>query len=380
MGEIPDPFADARRDRGVLGLPTDKEVIPLILRHEDVRRAAKDWKTFSSDAPFRVPIPSEETLRSVRQLPIEADPPEQTDYRKLVEPFFLRAKQPAFVARVEAMTERLVAESLARDTVEAVGGFALPLQSRALTVLLDVPEAEAERFIGWGVHVFHHGGNGAEKGRDLERYLNEQFDRAAAAPGDDFYGLLTTATFHGRPLTRAELLGFANLMFAGGRDTVIHTVSSVLGYFAGRPEALEFLRADPERIVHASEEFFRVYMPLSHIGRVCPVDTDVHGMTVKAGDRASLCWASANLDETVFEAADEIRLDRRPNPHVAFGFGVHLCLGAAHARTVVRTLLEVLCRRVGRIDLVAKQERVEHTAAYDRPLGYESLTVRFRPR
>jgi cytochrome P450 len=247
-------------------------------------------------------------------------------------------------------------------------------------VLLDVPEAEAERFIGWGVHVFHHGGNGAEKGRDLERYLNEQFDRAAAAPGDDFYGLLTTATFHGRPLTRAELLGFANLMFAGGRDTVIHTVSSVLGYFAGRPEALEFLRADPERIVHASEEFFRVYMPLSHIGRVCPVDTDVHGIEVKAGDRASLCWASANLDETVFEAADEIRLDRRPNPHVAFGFGVHLCLGAAHARTVVRTLLEVLCRRVGRIDLVAKQERVEHTAAYDRPLGYESLTVRFRPR
>jgi cytochrome P450 len=380
MGEIPDPFADARRDRGVLGLPTDKEVIPLILRHEDVRRAAKDWRTFSSDAPFRVPIPSEEELRSVRQLPIEVDPPEQTDYRKLVEPFFLRAKQPAFVARVEAITERLVAESLARDTVEAVGGFALPLQSRALTVLLDVPEAEAERFIGWGVHVFHHGGNGAEKGRDLERYLNEQFDRAAAAPGDDFYGLLTTATFHGRPLTRAELLGFANLMFAGGRDTVIHTVSSVLGYFAGRPEALEFLRADPERIVHASEEFFRVYMPLSHIGRVCPVDTDVHGMTVKAGDRASLCWASANLDETVFEAADEIRLDRRPNPHVAFGFGVHLCLGAAHARTVVRTLLEVLCRRVGRIDLVAKQERVEHTAAYDRPLGYESLTVRFRPR
>jgi len=379
MGDIPDPFAEARRDRGVLGLPTDQEVIPLILRHDDVRKAAKDWKAFSSDAPFRVPIPSEERLRSVRQLPIEADPPEQTDYRKLVEPFFLRARQPAFVARVEAMADRLVAESLAGETVEAVGGFALPLQSRALTVLLDVPEAEAERFIGWGVHVFHHGDNGAEKGQDLERYLIEQFDRAAAAPGDDFYSLLTKATFHGRPLTRDEMLGFANLMFAGGRDTVIHTVSSVIGYFAGRPEALEFLRADPERIVHASEEFFRVYMPLSHIGRVCPVETDVHGMTVKPGERASLCWASANLDETVFEAADEIRLDRRPNPHVAFGFGAHLCLGAAHARTVVRTLLAVLCRRVGRIELVAKQDRVEHTTAYDRPLGYESLTVRFRP-
>jgi cytochrome P450 len=377
MGDIPDPFRDPRRTSGVMGLPTEREVIPMILRHEDVRKAAKDWKTFSSDAAFRVPIPSEEHLRSVRQLPIEVDPPQQPDYRKLVEPFFLRAKQPAFVARVEAITERLVADAITRDSIEAVEEFALPLQSRALAVLLDVPESEAERFIAWGVHVFH-GEKGVEKAAELERYLNEQFDKAAAAAGDDFYGLLTKATFHGRPLTRDEMLGFANLMFAGGRDTIIHTVSSVIGYFAGRPEALEFLRADPERIVHASEEFFRVFMPLTHIGRVCPVDTDVHGTTVKAGDRASLCWASANLDEKVFEAADEIRLDRRPNPHVAFGFGIHLCLGAAHARTVVRTLLEVLCRRVGGIDLLSRRDRVEHTTAYDRPLGYESLVVRFR--
>ncbi|MFO0423831.1 MAG: cytochrome P450 [Planctomycetia bacterium] len=362
----------------MLGLLTDRDVIPMILRHEDVRKAAKDWHTFSSDAPHRVPIPSEEHLRSVRQLPIEADPPEQTDYRKLVEPFFLRAKQPAFIARIEAITERLLAESLARDSIEVVGELALPLQSRALTVLLDVDEAEAERFNSWGVHVFHHGPNGVEKGKELERYLTEQFDKAATAPGDDFYGLLTKTTFHGRPLTRDEQLGFANLMFAGGRDTVIHSVACAIGYLAERPAALEFLRADPGRIVLASEEFFRVFMPLTHIGRVCPVDTDVHGMTVKAGDRASLCWASANLDETAFEAADEIRLDRRPNPHVSFGFGAHLCLGAAHARTVMRTLLELLCKRVGRIELVSKRERVEHTAAYDRPLGYESLVVRLR--
>jgi cytochrome P450 len=142
-------------------------------------------------------------------------------------------------------------------------------------VLLDVPESEADRFISWGVHVFH-GPHGVEQAAELERYLNEQFDRAAAAPGD----------------------------------------------------------------------------------------------------RASLCWASANLDETVFEAADEVRLDRRPNPHVSFGFGVHLCLGAAHSRTVMRVLLTLLCRRVRRIELVSKRDRVEHTAAYDRQLGYDSLVVR----
>jgi len=379
MSDICDPFREARREKGVLGLPTDNEIIPLILRHEEVRRAAKDIATFSSDAPFRVPIPSEERVRTVRQLPIEVDPPEHTDYRNLVEPFFLRAKQPAFVARVEAIVERLVAEALAASSVEAVSGFALPLQSRALTVLLNVPEAEAERFIGWGVHVFHNE-RGESQGVELERYLNEQFDRAAVAPGDDFYGVLTKAMYAGRPLTRAEMLGFANLMFAGGRDTIIHTVSSIIGYFAGRPESLNFLRADESRIIHASEEFFRAFMPLSHIGRVCPAGTDVHGIQVQPGDRASLCWASANLDETVFENADQIWLDRRPNPHVAFGFGAHLCLGAAHARTVVRALLAVLCRRVGGIRVLDKRDRVERTTAYARPLGYETLTVRFEAR
>jgi cytochrome P450 len=382
MSDIPDPFREKRRTDGVLGLPTDKEVIPMILRHEDVRRAAKDWQTYSSDAPFRVPIPSEEDVRSVRQLPIEVDPPEQTEYRKLVEPFFMRAKQPAFVARVEELTDRLLSDALGRDSIEIVEGFALPLQSKALAILLDVPESEADLFISWGIHVFHvaDGERGVHKGAALERYLNEQFDRAAASPGDDFYGLLTKASFRGRPLTREEMLGFANLMFAGGRDTVIHSVACAIGYLAERPEAFEFLRADPDRIVHASEEFFRAYMPLTHIGRVCPVDTDVHGMQVKAGERATLCWASANLDEEVFPAADEVRLDRKPNPHVSFGFGAHLCLGAAHARTVMRALLGLLCRRVSRIELISKRDRVEHTPAYDRPLGFESLVVRMHPR
>ncbi len=379
MSEIDDPFRVPRRDRGVLGLPSENEVIPMILRHEDVRRAAKDWRTFSSDAPRRVPIPSEEHLRTVRQLPLEVDPPAQTEYRKLVEPFFLRAKQPEFVARIEAITAALLDHAVGRDTVEIVEGFALPLQSKALTVLLGVPESEADLFVGWGVHVFH-GAHGVEQGAALERYLDAQFDRAAAAPGDDFYGLLTKATFQGRPLTRAEMLGYANIMFAGGRDTIIHSVACAIGHCAEHPESLAFLREDPHRVVHASEEFFRAFMPLTHIGRVCPVDTDVQGMPVQAGDRATLCWASANLDETVFEKADEVRLDRTPNPHVSFGFGAHLCLGAPHARTVMRTLLELLCRRVDRIELVSKRDRVEKTPAYERRLGYDALVVRMHPR
>ena len=174
-------------------------------------------------------------------------------------------------------------------------------------------------------------------------------------------------------------MGFANLTFAGGRDTVIHTISSVLGYLAGHPEALTFLREDSSRIVHAGEEFFRLITPLTHIGRVCPVETNVHGVTVKPAGRVSLCWASANRDEAAFDAPDEVRLDRKPNPHLAFGFGAHLCIGAAHARLILRTLLQKCTELVGGINIIHAEERVEREAAYERVLGYESLTVKFTP-
>jgi len=374
MDNPSDPFLAKRKETGVLECEFRGESIPMILRHEDVRRAAKDWKTFSSDAPFRVPIPSEEDVRSVRQLPIETDPPDHTEYRTIAEPFFRRAKDPAVVAHMEALIDGMVTEALSRQSIEVVREFALPLQSRALTFLLDVPETEAETWIGWGIHVFREGA-GTQKGAALETYLHGQFDRAEANPGKDFFSALTKATFRGRALTREEMVGFANLTFAGGRDTIIHTVSSVFAYLGEHPEALEFLRQDPGRVVHACEEFFRVVTPLTHIGRVCPVESDVHGVAVKAGGRVSLCWASANQDEAAFDAPQEVRLDRKPNPHVAFGSGVHLCLGAPHARLLLRTLLEKCTERVGSIKILDAQERVETEAHYERVVAYESLTV-----
>lgn len=377
MSDFPDPFREARRAGPVLECEFGGEVVPMILRHEDVRRAAKDWKTFSSDAPFRVPIPSEENVRSMRQIPVETDPPDHTEYRKIVEPFFLRAKDPAMIAQVERLIGGMVRDALAQESVEVVREFALPIQSRALAYLLDVAEAEAATWIGWGTHVFR---DGASKGAQLEAYLHAQIDRAAATPSGDFFSALTQATFRGRPLTRGEMMGFANLTFAGGRDTVIHMISSVIAHLAAHPEALAFLREDPARIVHAAEEFFRLVTPLTHIARVCPVETAVHGSAVKPRGRVSLCWASANRDEAAFPAPDEIRLDRKPNPHLAFGFGAHLCLGAAHARLLLRTLLQQCVEQVGAVTVLAAQEHVEVEQRYRRAVGYESLSVRFAPR
>jgi cytochrome P450 len=380
MSQPSDPFREKRASDGVLVCPFQGEDIPMLLRHADVRAAAKDWQTFSSDAPFRVPIPSEEEVRTMRQLPIETDPPAHTEYRAIVEPFFQRPKLPEVIAKVEALIAGLLDAALARESIEVVNDFALPVQSRALTYLLNMPESEADIYIGWGIHVFKVSGGTFKKGSVLEDYLHAQFDRAEAQPGEDFFSALTQATFRGRRLTREEMMGFGNLTFAGGRDTIIHSISSIIAYLGENPDALEALRADPRRIVLASEEFFRVFMPLTHIGRVCPAATEVHGVPVPPGGRVSLGWAAANFDETVFDAPEEVRLDRKPNPHVSFGFGAHLCLGAPHARLIVRSLLAALVEKVAAITVLAACRHLEREARYERKNGFETLTVRFTPR
>lgn len=375
-----DPFKKARAGGGVLPAVFQGESIPMLLRFEDVRKAARDWNTFSSDAPFRVPIPSEEDVRRMRQLPIETDPPVHTAYRNIIEPMFRRPLQPDFVERVEQLTGTLLDGAMTREAVEVVRGLALPLQSRALACLLNVPESEAETWIGWGVHVFKDGGDGTAKGMVLESWLQRKFEEVEARPGDDLFSDLGRAEFQGRLLTREEKMGFANLIFAGGRDTVINTVAVVIAWLAEHPEALDWLREDPKRMLAATEEFVRATTPLTHIGRQCPVETRVGPETVPAGGRISLCWASANFDETVFEAPEEIRLNRRPNPHIAFGSGIHLCPGAAHARLIVRSLLKQLCARVEGITLLEAVPHLEQESAYQRRNAFQSLTVRFQAR
>jgi cytochrome P450 len=374
-----DPFKAKREAGPVARYEFQGEQIPMILRHAEVRKAAKDWQTYSSDAPCRVPIPSEESVRSVRQLPLEIDPPSHADYRAIAEPFFQRPKSAEMIAQVEALTEKMLRNAFAQAETEIVHGFALPLQSRALAYLLNVPESEADLWIGWGTHVFRKN-DGLSKSSGLDEYIEGKFAATAAQRGADFFSALHAATFQGRPPTHQEKLGYANIAFAGGRDTIIHTVACALGHLAANPEALAYLREDPKRITHASEEFFRFFMPLTHIGRVCPVMTSVHGEQVPAGGRVSLGWASANRDESVFPQADEFKIDRKPNPHLSFGFGEHLCLGAPHARLILRTLLQKCIELVDSLEIVSAVERVEKEASYERTLGYESLVLRIRPR
>ena len=375
-----DPFKDARLSGPVAECRFGGQPIPMLLRHNDVREAAKDWRTFSSDAPFRVPIPSEEAVRRVRQLPIETDPPDHGGYRALIEPFFNRPRQPEVREKITAIIHELLAAALRRESIECVHEFALPLQSRALACLLNVPDGEATQWIGWGINVLEDAGLSEEKGAALERYIERQLDRAEARPGDDFFSMLATVEFRGRRLTRDEMTGFANLVFAGGRDTVIHMISSVLAYVGNHPDVLPQLRENPRLIITATEEFLRHVSPLTHIGRVCPHPTDMHGAKVGANQSVSLCWASANRDETVFDEPDAVRLDRKPNPHIAFGSGAHTCVGALHARTLLRGLLTAVAERVAHISVLEAKEHLEEVACFNRQVGYDRLVLRFTGR
>jgi cytochrome P450 len=379
MSDYDDPFQETRAKCPIHVGTFQGQRVPMILRLKDVREAAKDTAKYSSDAPLRIPIPSEEAVRTVRQYPLEVDPPVHAEYRKIVEPFFLRPKQADVLAKIHGLIDSLLTNALAVDAIEAVKDFAIPLQSYALTYLLNVPEQEAELWVSWGIHVFKDG-DGKSKGPFMEKYCQKMFEAAADNPGDDFFSALNQAQFDGRPLTMEEKLGYANIAFAGGRDTIIHTATRIISYFAENPQALAWIRENPDRITLASEEFFRVFIPLTHIGRVCPVKTDVFGFEVEPDGLVSLCWSSANRDPEVFDEPNKVRLDRKPNPHVAFGFGPHLCLGAHHARAIMRGLIQKLSERVSQIEILETKELIEHEPDYTRKIGYEMLRAKFTKR
>ncbi len=284
---------------------------------------------------------------------------------------------------MEALVGEAVDDALAAGELEAVRSFALPLQSRGLALLLGLPLEEAERWIGWGVHVYHDGEDEAAmvaKAREVDTYFAETFAASTDADATDFFSHLNHIDFEGRPLTHDEKQGFAHMAFAGGRDTVISTVSGILGHLSEHPEALDFLRGDPARIVTATEEYVRWVSPLTAIARLCPAAAELPGglgVEVPAGGRVGLCWPSANRDAAMFEAADEVVLDRTPNPHVGFGFGVHNCLGQHQARLIIRSLLAALAEKVERIERISAEPRLETESSFVRQVGWESLHVRW---
>ncbi|WP_298319535.1 cytochrome P450 [uncultured Aquimarina sp.] len=381
--EFLDPFEKARLEKGIGEMDDQDDHVVMALRHKDVRRCAHNWKMFQSGAePGRIVIPSEVNIRDIRQIPFEVDPPMHGDYRALVEAWFKRPLEENYQIELKKIITTIVEESLKKDTVEVIREFALVVQSRALTLLFNVPFSESETWISWGTHVFRSEETAldADKANVLYKYIDVQIENSIKKPGEDFYSKLLESEVNGRKLTKEEIKGVIILTFAGGRDTVINIVSNSIAYFSEHPKALEKLRSDPASINFAIEELIRYFSPLTQMGRVVTEDAQVCEHAVKADTRISLNWASANRDESVFENANTVVLDRKINPHVAFGFGVHNCLGATHARQIMKVLIHTLMEKVQSIDLLDSKENIENLGEFKRKVGFDSLKVNFNSK
>ena len=331
---------------------TGEQGFTLILGYDHLKQAARDWTTFTSATPFRVPIPEESALRPVQQFPIETDPPEHGAYRRIVEPRFSRGAAAGHRAAVAELVDRLIAPAIDGDELRVVDELAIPVVAHAIALTMGRP-GDTDRLVSWGLHVFKDPTTGERRRNvDLDAYLAERADEALDAPGDDVFGDLARATIDGRPLNRDELLGYGYLILAGGRDTVIASIAGAMWHLGRQPDAFAALRTDPSGIPTAVEEYLRYLSPLAHIGRTVAADGELDGHAFEAGELVSLCFAAANRDPRVFDAPDECRLDRSPNRHVAFGHGPHTCLGAPLARMELATVLEQLAANVASIEVV----------------------------
>ena len=382
VSEFNDTFKEEREKKGIASLNDQNDSVTMVLRHKDVRKCAHNWKMYQSGGEEigRIVIPSEEAIRDIRQIPFEVDPPEHKGYRDLLETWFKRPMQNEYKAKLKTIIENVIDENLDKNLCEVVSEFALVLQSRALTLLLNIPLEESKRWISWGTHVFRSDETALDmnKANILYDYVDSQIDVAISNPGNDLYSFLLSSEIDGKKLTKEEVKGVMILTFAGGRDTVINAVTNSVAYFAEHPKSLKYIKEKPEMINNAVEELIRYFTPLTQMGRVVTEDANICEHVVKANSKISLCWASANRDESVFEKPNKVVLDRKVNPHLSFGFGTHNCLGASQTRSILRILLKVMSEKLLSIEIKEAKENIEDLEIFQKKVGFNTLKVKFK--
>jgi cytochrome P450 len=338
--------ADGDQRAGTIGVRRLEGVAELTSLTE-VRAAARDWATFSSR------VAGDPDVRDYPQLPLEVDPPEHGAYRALLDPILGRRAVAALEPAVRAIARDLVAGFARRGRTEAVRELAVPMVASTIAHAFGRP-GDAAELASWGITSWEIQPDGTRNGARLDAYVARALDWGAAAattettadaPADAF-GRIATSAIDGRPLTRTEQVGMANLILAGGRDTVILVLCGAMWHLAGDTAARGRLRAEPDRLQLAIEEYLRYLSPNPGMERRVAADVTGEWGSARAGEIVVLGWGPANHDATAFEAPGEIRLDRRPNPHLAFGSGPHTCIGIHLARLEARVFLEELLAAV----------------------------------
>jgi cytochrome P450 len=312
----------------------------VLSRHDDVLTALRNPAVFSSSVML---IPPQDRESMVKVPPLDQDPPHHTAYRQLLLPFF----SPGRVAKLEPFTRatarRHAAAVATRTTAEIVESYAFPLPMLALAEILGVDASDHHMFGQWIVTIVEQGGNdpqaAVEANREIHGYLAALLAARRVNPRDDLLSFLLEARLDGSPLSDEDRLGIATLLLIAGIDTTANTLAATLWYLGQDVDMQRALRSEPARIGTAVEEFLRFFTPVS-ISRILTCPAEVSGATIPADDQVFLSLPSANRDEEIFVQADSIVPDRLPNRHIAFGGGVHRCLGAHIARMEMRVCLE----------------------------------------
>ena len=379
-------WARLRRESPV-SLVEPEQGIPYwaITKLEDILQISTQPDKFTNRPRFKASVGNEE-IAQARTLS-SMDPPEHRVYRELVSRHFTPRALTKLRESIETVTEEIMG-GLDEESFDFVDRVAAPLPILIIAWLLDLPRedwndiyAMTHAMTGFADGEYQREGETVEqtiaRGRsEIYGYFSDIAKQRRARPGTDLVSLLATARIDGAPLPDAELMAYYLILIVAGNETTRNAVSGGLLSFLEVPSEWDRLRRKPDLMGAAVEEILRFTSPVIHHARTSHVDLNLRGARIRSGDTLALFYPSANRDEEVFEAPFEFRIDRRPHPHVAFGVGEHVCLGAHLARIEIELVFRHLLSRVEEMEATAPVERLASANVG----GIKSLPVRMRFR
>jgi cytochrome P450 len=348
----------------------------LISRYDDVAYVLKNPTLFSSSA-IGMQIDGKQT-RTI----INTDPPDHTKMRNLVNRAFTPRMVLDMEPRIREITSGLLDGVVPSGQMDLVEDLAVPLPVTVIAELLGVDPSRREEFKRWSDSVISQSssanGDRQEPGLDLEQfigYFRDVIEQRRRRPEGDLISAVVAAEEGELKLTPEEVLAFVGLLLIAGNETTTNLISNAMLALFEHPEQLGAVAADGSLIPNMLEEALRYDAPVQFLFRTATDDVEVGGRLIPKGSGVVPIYASANRDELRFENADRFDISRNASGHLAFGLGVHFCLGAPLARLEARVAFEELFARTGELRLSGDVERL--TSLFLR--GLRHMPLAFAP-
>lgn len=350
-----------------------------VFRYADVERVLSDHGTFSSR--FGGDDPSEAGQLFAASL-VTTDPPRHRQLRSLVSQAFTPKAVEGLAPRISALTEDLLDKIVSAGTADLIEDLAYPLPVIVIAELMGIPAEDRDRFKHWSDVIVSQTQSGVPNAdqsttnREMAEYFLALIEHRRSRPGNDLISNLLLAEIDGQKLSVAELLGFCSLLLVAGNETTTNLIGNAVLCFTETPGITERLRAEPALLPQAIEEVLRYRSPVQSMYRVTAADTALGGVPIPAGAPLVAWIGSANRDERQFEHAEQFDVDRGPIRHLAFGHGIHFCLGAPLARLEARIALQAIQARLPGLAVThgSRLQRMDSTIVY----GLKELPVRWQ--